>query len=497
MDNIYAIGLGLALRVVVDIVSENNVKMGGIIIGIWEGVVLYHFLGKMPWSFDPYVAYGFRLFVDFLITESLFKTAIVMLWTGMGVLLADIAPAIWKDMGLRRMYRRTWVRLPKLSFVPKVSIPSRSGRTVQFWDSQPPTPSSAASDISTVLPVPPPHTPGSGLQLPSPYGAASPPPSPNSTRSLPFRRSNGPPGALPGVWSEVETETEISSTTPTTETSQDTSTGSGTAIPDLPSRRFSTIPDIDGALAVDPVLREEEQDPLTTPKVDPKDLSHPPPVPTEADDLEYTVVDTGEIQPPFDEVPVIPDPPNASTTSLLLPTMTSTSHIPCSPIPPMPVASVPVFTTEHPLPSLPPPVPQKMDTVYEGDLYPADIPLPPSDDRTVAPPYDEWTHIESLDVPAAGADSDVTPPESVLTDGNRDSFITRADLFRNLAEDEDKFRDQLAKTRKELIAKGDVKGAFLLKEEIEEVENRAKKLHEKAARRYFKGNFHLLCPSSA
>lgn len=500
MDSIYAIGAGLLLRVAVDIVSENNVKVGGIIIGLWEGVVLYHFLGKMPSSFDPYVAYGFRLFVDFLITESLFKTAIVMLWTGMGVLLADITPAIWKDSGLRRIYRRAWVRLPRLPFVPKVGIPSRSGRTVQFWDSQPPTPSSAASDISTVLPVPPPRTTGSGLRSHSPYRSASPPPPRNPSRPLlVVRRSRGPPGALPGVWSEAETETEISSTTPTTETSQDTSTSSGTALPaerDGPSRRYSGIPDIDGALAADLALQEELQDQLTTPKADPTDLPHPPPAPPYEEELEYAVVDSNEIQPPFDEVPVIPDPPNASTTSLLLPTttMTSTSHVLRSPIPPMPIANIPVFTDEQPLPPLPPPVPQKMDTVYEGDLYPADIPLPPSDDRTVAPPYDEWTHVESLDVPAnrkSYADSDITPPESVFTNGNRSSLITRANLLREQAEEEDKIRAHLENSRKQLVAEGNVKDAFLLKGEVEEAENRAKKLHEKAERRYFDGKLLL------
>ena len=138
MDSLFAIGAGLALRFVVDLVSNHNLKIGGTLVGIWEGVVLYHFLGKMPRSFDPYVAYGFRLFVDFLFTESLAKMTIVMLWTGLGVLLSDIGPVLWNDSGMRRLYRRTWVRLPRLPFVPKVAIPTR--RTVQFWDS-PPTPS--------------------------------------------------------------------------------------------------------------------------------------------------------------------------------------------------------------------------------------------------------------------------------------------------------------------------------------------------------------------
>lgn len=133
-----------------------------------------------------------------------------------------------------------------------------------------------------------------------------------------------------------------------------------------------------------------------------------------------------------------------------------------------------------------------MDAEYEGDLYPANIPLPPSDNRTALPPYDEWTHVESPDVPAAGvsyADSDVTPPESVFTNRNRDSLLTRANLLREQAEEENKSRARLEKMRKEKIAEGKMKDAFLLKGEIEDAENRVKKLHEKAERRYFNGKF--------
>lgn len=447
MDSIYAIGLGLALRVVVDTASQNNLKIGGTLVGLWEGIVLYHFLGKMPRSFDPYVAYGFRLFVDFLFTESLSKLAIVLLWTGMGVLLSDIGPAIWKDSGLRRVYRRTGVRLPRLPFVPKVGIPTR--RTVQFWDS-PTTPSSAASDITeTVLPVPPPRP--SGLRhrslSPARSRALTPPRSrtPPLRPSLTSRRSRGPPGAFPGVWSE--TETDISSITPTSLTSDDdTSSDSGTAIPDR-----SHIPDIDGVLAAELAL-DDLQEPTPT-----RESVALPPV-----EEAFQIIESDEVQPPFDQVPVIPD-------------TGSSAHLP---IPPMPVAEVPKF--DAPLPLLPPPVPEKLPTVHErDDISAAGVPLPPSDDRTVAPPYEEWTHVED-------AESDISPPESILS-GGRNSLITRANLLREQADEEDKIRAHLEKERKKLTAEGNVKDAFLLLGEVKEAEERAKKLHDKAERRYFDG----------
>ncbi|KAF9024548.1 hypothetical protein BDZ89DRAFT_897490, partial [Hymenopellis radicata] len=84
MDSILAIGAGLGLRFVVDIVSHHDLKLTGTIVGLWEGIVLLHFLQKFPYSFDPYVGYGVRLFVDFLVTESVARLAVVVIWTGLG-----------------------------------------------------------------------------------------------------------------------------------------------------------------------------------------------------------------------------------------------------------------------------------------------------------------------------------------------------------------------------------------------------------------------------
>src|SRR6266851_5059075 len=107
MDSIFAISLGFSLRLVVDAVSPHNVRIGSSLVGLWEGAVLYHFLEKWPMSFDPYLGLGFRLFVDFLFTESIHRLAIVVLWTGLGFVLSDVTPAFWYDKNLRRFYRRT------------------------------------------------------------------------------------------------------------------------------------------------------------------------------------------------------------------------------------------------------------------------------------------------------------------------------------------------------------------------------------------------------
>jgi hypothetical protein len=59
--------------------------------------------------------------------------------------------------------------------------------------------------------------------------------------------------------------------------------------------------------------------------------------------------------------------------------------------------------------------------------------------------------------------------------------------LRQQADEEDKIIAQWRNDLKELEKKQKVKDAFLMKRKIEEEESKAKRLHDKAARRYFHG----------
>ncbi|KJA20049.1 hypothetical protein HYPSUDRAFT_68825 [Hypholoma sublateritium FD-334 SS-4] len=139
MDSIFAIAFGLGLRVVVDAVSHHDFKLTGTLVGLWEGIILLHFLKKMPKSTDPYVAYGVRLFIDFLLTDSVARLVLVLIWTALGMVLADITPAIWDDVGLNRIWRHfrrdiyTMTQMiPTVAFFPPA-------RTVRFSPSRAPS----------------------------------------------------------------------------------------------------------------------------------------------------------------------------------------------------------------------------------------------------------------------------------------------------------------------------------------------------------------------
>jgi hypothetical protein len=139
MDSIFAISFGLGLRFVIDTVSDHDFKVTGTLVGLWEGVIMLHFTKKMPKSSDPFIAYGVRLFVDFLYTESLTRLVLVLVWTALGMVLADVTPGIWYEVGLRRVWRRfrrdiyTMLQMiPTVAFFPPT-------RTVRFSPSREPS----------------------------------------------------------------------------------------------------------------------------------------------------------------------------------------------------------------------------------------------------------------------------------------------------------------------------------------------------------------------
>jgi hypothetical protein len=152
MDGVFAISLGFALRIVIVVfASHYNDRVGGSLVGLWEGAVLYHFLEKWPMSFDPYVGLGFRLLVDFLFTESIYRFSIVLLWTGLGFILADVTPAFWYDKNLHRFYRRTsrFIRHFDWSSL-KYPLPAGGIPRVRFFELP-----SRSAPASTPTPAPP------------------------------------------------------------------------------------------------------------------------------------------------------------------------------------------------------------------------------------------------------------------------------------------------------------------------------------------------------
>jgi len=120
MESLYSIGLGLGLRFLIDTATKyHGLRVDGILIGLWEGIVLNHFVRQFPSSFDPYIAFVFRMLIDIILTRNFSRMTVVTLWTGLGMLLSDVFPEVNRDKRFRRMTRpfRRWLNDPSLDFL--------------------------------------------------------------------------------------------------------------------------------------------------------------------------------------------------------------------------------------------------------------------------------------------------------------------------------------------------------------------------------------------
>jgi hypothetical protein len=155
MDNLLAVGLGLAVRHVVNVVGRADVRMAGTLVGMWEGAVLSHLLRKSGTALDPLLGYAVRLFVDYSVSENLTRLVLTVVWTGLGIILADIAPALWVDVGLHRYWRRFRRNVDSMSrSMPSVDVDFfPRARTVRF--SPRPTTAVLTDTDSTATPVSP------------------------------------------------------------------------------------------------------------------------------------------------------------------------------------------------------------------------------------------------------------------------------------------------------------------------------------------------------
>ncbi|KAI0745953.1 hypothetical protein C8Q76DRAFT_705560 [Earliella scabrosa] len=234
MDNILAIGVGLGLRALIDVVTNHNHRVNGSLVGLWEGAVLRHFISKYPSSLDPYVAYGFRLLADLLWTSSYMRLVIVILWTFMGILLSDVGLDLAADRRFRRLMRavRHTIIYPLLrQFSERRSSSSSEPSRVQFY--QIPASTSTTSTVRSPgvrSPSIPPLTPtdASGPVRP---GAATP--------GIARRPALRVPGSFSDRYSETDTDAPPMSREPSITSPHDGSVTSRSSSSRTPSVTFS------------------------------------------------------------------------------------------------------------------------------------------------------------------------------------------------------------------------------------------------------------------
>ncbi|KAI0630407.1 hypothetical protein C8Q77DRAFT_1219953 [Trametes polyzona] len=529
MDNLFAIGVGLVLRTLIDTVTNHNHRVNGSLVGLWEGAVLRHFIAKYPASVDPYVAYGFRLLVDLLWTNSWIRLFITILWSFMGMLLSDVFVDLYADRRFRR-----FMRLIRHSVIyPLLRLFSRSGRRSSG--------SSAGSNRSNTSHAQyyqlPPSSSGASTARSPPLQ----PRSPTSTTSPPFRGSAPTPGPprrsamrVPGSFSDrglSETDT----------------TGSGSRAPSEPSRPPTREPSVGPPRPRTP----SELEYVALPVI-PDSTEQPNPVRGVLSDDERSVNSdlrgrsSGLTTPERDEDrPRInvysPEPVKSGLTTPAdrpstphgsLPPVTvfdeAGTHASGSDVNPIPIPIrvyernsdaddqaqtraallhpelIPDINTPQPSPGLAPPA------EYLQDMNPSPVRTEPlvrmpepelaSDmartSISAPPPYEYPIAEGTGDKAAAGvgdrnslAESDGTPAASVISNVNdRSRLLQRAESLRSIADEADKRRTELGRELQEARRNRDFWAAFRLKHEMDRAAHDARELHAKAARRFYQAH---------
>ncbi|KAH8107957.1 hypothetical protein BXZ70DRAFT_24725 [Cristinia sonorae] len=490
MDSFLATGVGLGLRALIDSVTDDNVTASALI-GIWEGVVLNHFLSKHRSSFDPYVAFGFRLFVDFMFTESFGRMTMIVMWAFLGMVFADLGGDLSKDRRFRRIWRRIRHTFPFLSR-------SRSRRTSRVRFIPEGSQSSMTSARSPQLPLRPTTTPFPGSfdqwsvassEIGGPTAHEPSLREPRLRRTEPVRRETRRTESVHTLHTN-RSNTLVSETLHTEITHNEPPARTPSEL------EYLTLPVIpDGEPSpINPSYRDGDDQPvhsgLTTPSNDllmrnlPEDdrpidhsgLTTPdhihtnlmlsgtdvPPVRIISDQPEHTPT-RSQLEPPA--IPIRP-PAERSETSLLFPEPSvpsladlanANSQSTLTLIPP--ISEIPNIPTPAPDPEQP----LNRDTLVE----------PP-------PQYEE----PIKDVP----DNVSVGGESAISGTSRTEIITKADDLRQQAQTQEKAREGYKAALDKAKREKRPWDVLWYEGEIEIAENKAKELNAKAAHRYFKAH---------
>ncbi|KAL0577035.1 hypothetical protein V5O48_004969 [Marasmius crinis-equi] len=262
-----------------------------VFLGIWEGTWLHMLLLSMPSSYDPYLAYLLRPFIDFFISGSISYVFSVVVWSALTVLALDaMGPAHFHDTRREKTYKRP--------------ISTRTG--------------SAHTSHTVLHPIP--HTPRSRR---------------SRSRSLTFVLPVSSPESANLITSPPSQEQSQASTSQSS--SEATSGASSSATPQIPSSSSSATPQIASSSSTStatPPRTELTPQQRPIPPIESSEVSAASP----EVDLGNNFVPSMGLEPvtsPITSIPLL-NPPVNPRIELVVPAVAegSRSNFPRSPFPP-------------------------------------------------------------------------------------------------------------------------------------------------------------------
>lgn len=529
MDVLLSILTGLGLRIFLGGLDEALGKVSPALLGLWEGAAIHHLSNSnKPSSSDQYLAFALRLAVDLVLTGNLQRMFIVLLWTTLGAVAAEsVKPARYyesKRERRRRSSRSVPARVrvyhspitPQLSQTPLAHTPP----------SRPPP-----RDISPQLsPSRPPSHPSFFLDGESDISSNSP-----QLHYLPSVFDEGesdsplpkpvllptPPATLVPEGRDANNDSRFRLSTIEELSGEESSRIDHLAIPgghNAFSRPTSYAPSVATSAAPIPVpnstIRYIQRNVSHQSLVDNSDLedmyapladatSAPLPVPnpgtqyvqpsswrprtpsepdelmtpqatnwdlTDHDELRTPSKPSKELSPLFSDQHMLPDFSSAK------PVEPPTMPIPVPASPPPPQAPAVISST---ITSTTVVAPSNVPTPAVEYFSPA-VP----NGSELSPDVDKMSEAES-----AQTETDAT---SVITIRNAAQLYSKAELLRKLAREKEIDRLRLVDQLTVATNQARIKDVLFLREEIRLAEIDARKLHERAARRFYKGELDTL-----
>ncbi|KAJ7703252.1 hypothetical protein B0H17DRAFT_97323 [Mycena rosella] len=133
-----------------------------------------------------------------------------------------------------------------------------------------------------------------------------------------------------------------------------------------------------------------------------------------------------------------------------------------------------------------PPIPDSLDTENEGrPLVLEDIPF--LDESASALFQDEVVQLGADDDNVSELSLETGTESSIISDNNAQITISKAERLRQQAWDEQKQKTRFEQELSHAVSQRRIKDAFLLRIEIAAAEERAQKIHSRAARRHYRG----------
>jgi hypothetical protein len=409
---------------------------------------------------DPYVAYAFRLFIDYLYTESLSRMTIILLWTALGVMASDVV------VGTRRG-RHDKSKSKRLQ--PAQPIEPPVNPRVRFHASKTPEPAPSSRPNRTI--------------------DSNPPLTPKQPPEQP---------KLPGGWSQTNSHSDQEQRSPAWQITSgpellpspvclDDDSDFDTILRDG-CHDYEALPSHVRDSFLTAVTQSDKSDSESTVSnglhganvLDTWDPSYAGPTSTVG---ELSVVP----QVVDDERTASSDDDLATPTALLLlPAIPTDSH------PPANNTSSAVDCDSH--------VPYKASDEHKGNEIPLPVIIrsttsPPSPPYTPAKPQASVFHPDivklshNISLPSSASSSDI---ESDVSTAKRVTLSHVAKYLRAQAKLQEKERARLELERRVAADEGRRTDVIRLDVEADEAAEKAEKFHQKAARKYWKGALRVM-----